>query len=118
MGQSQPSTSELVVPPPPEPGTPQDFVVQVYRAPFDSYFQLKYVKQGREVSEELEPDETRKFFLDRFTKALSKEQEKAREEGLEKALDECWNFQHTEITIPADVYREPSLPFPQYQPKV
>lgn len=120
MGQSQTSVSEppLVVPPPPEQGTQQDFVVFVFRQPYDDYFLLKFTKQGREVSEELEPDATRKFFMDRFIEPLSKEQRLAREEALEKALDECWNFQQTKITIPADVYREPPLPFPQYQPKV
>jgi hypothetical protein len=118
MDQSPPSTSDLVVPPPPETGTGQPFRVYVFRQPWDDYFLLKFTKQGREVSEELEPDETRKFFLDRFTKPLSKKQLAEREEALDKALDECWNFAHTVITIPADLYQEPALPFPQFQPKV
>lgn len=117
MDQSGPAASELVVPPPPEPGTPVDFVVHVTRIPYDDYFNLTFTVNGREVSEELETPETEKFFLDRMIHA-SREQYLAREEALGKLLAEAWNFGKTVITIPADVYREPSLPFPQFQPKV
>ena len=118
MGQGIPSDAPLVVPPPPAPGQSQDFVVYLTHVPWDDYFQLKMFRKGREVTEELDVEETRKFFKERFTKAASREQELAREEALERALDECWNFSQTKITIPAGVYNEPALPFPQFQPKV
>ncbi len=113
-----PASDPLVVPAPPEPGTAQDFVVRVTRQPYDDYFHLEFTRAGRQVSEELDTEATKRFFLDRFVKSLSREQELAREENLDKYLAECWNFYETKITIPADVYREPSLPFPQFQPKV
>lgn len=110
--------SDLVVPAPPEQVSPQDFVVRLTRVYQGDFFTLHFVRSGREISEELDPDATRKFFMERFTKARSIEQHKAREEGLEKALDETWNFYQSIVTIPADVYCEPSLPFAQFQPKV
>ena len=114
----QNAVGDLVVPPPPEPGTQQDFVVHLMRAPFSDFFLLKMFRSGREITEELEVEDMRKFFNDRFTKPASVEQGKARDEALEKAYDEAWNFGETKITIPADVYREPTLPFPAFQPKV
>lgn len=98
--------------------TPPDLRVHVTRIPFDDFFHLRYFKEGREVTEELEADDTRQWFKDRFMKPKSKEQGLAREEALEKALDECWNFYEAWITIPGDVYVEPVKPFPHYQPQV
>lgn len=118
MGLNGQLDSDLVVPPPPEPGTVQDFVVEVTRIPNDDYFTLKFTRAGREVSEELDTEETKKFFLDRYTKPLSRAMELAREEAVQKAMDECWNFYQTKIRIPGELYREPALPFPQFQPKV
>jgi hypothetical protein len=83
--------------------------VYLTRVPFDDFFQLRYFKDGRETSEELEADDTRKWF---------KEHGITDDEGLERALDECWNFGQTVINIPADVYKEPMRKFPQFQPQV
>ena len=92
--------------------------VYVTRTPYDDFFHLRFFKEGREVTEELEPDETRKWFKDRFAKPLSREMELAREEAIDKALDECWNFGQTWITIPGEVYVEPAKPFPKFQPQI
>jgi hypothetical protein len=95
-----------------------DLRVHVTRIPFDDFFHLTFVRDGREVSEELEAEDTRKWFKERFTKPPSRETELAREEAIEKALDETWNFYEAWITIPGDVYMEPVKPFPQFQPQV
>ena len=92
--------------------------VRITRIPFDDYFHLKYVKDGRETSEELLGEETLKWFTDHMHKPASREAGLVREEAIEKALDESWNFYHGCITIPGDVYEDPIKPFPQYQPKV
>ena len=97
---------------------PPDLRVLVTRIPFDDFFHLKYVKDGRETSEELEADDTRKWFKDRYRKPASREQELAREEAIDKALDEAWNFYIARINIPGDLYQEPAKPFPHYQPQV
>jgi len=89
----------------------------VTRQPGDDYFNVVYVKDGRETSEELESTETSKWFMERFVKG-TREQFLAREEAIQKALDECWNFYETWINIPADVYCEPVKRWPQYQPQV
>lgn len=90
----------------------------VTRQPFDDYFTVVYFKDGRDTSEEMDSDETRAWFLARFKQASSREAQLAREEALEKSLDECWNFGRTVINIPADVYTEPVKRYPQYQPQV
>lgn len=92
--------------------------VQITRIPFDEYFTLRYTKDGREVTEELDAEETRAWFKERFKKPASFEQEKMWEEDVGKALDECWNFYETVFTIPPDVYVEPVKRFPQFQPQV
>lgn len=95
-----------------------DLRVYVTRIPFDDFFHLKFVRDGREVSEELEAEDTRKWFKERFTEPPSRETELAREEAIEKALDEAWNFYATVITIPGGLYMEPVKPFPKFQPQV
>jgi len=100
------------------PSGAQDLRVEVYREQFDDYFLLRFKREGREISEELEPDDVRKFFKDHHVKFKSRELELAWEEALEKALDEAWNFKKTIITIPASAYTEPIKPFPQFQPQV
>jgi hypothetical protein len=115
MDPSPTVVSDLAIPA--EITTP-DLRVHVTRIPFDDFFHLKYVKDGRETSEELDADETRKWFKERFKKPPSRETELAREEAIDKALDECWNFYETWITVPGDIYQDPVRPYPQYQPQV
>jgi len=95
-----------------------DLRIHLTRIPFDDFFHLEYVIDGRKVSEELEADETRKWFKDHMAKPKSREHELQRQEAIEKALDETWNFYDGKITIPADLYCEPVKPFPQFQPQV
>jgi len=115
MAPSVPGTSDLAIPSVIEKPPVR---IEMTRIPFDDYFTLKYFKEGREVTEELDAEETRKWFKERFKKAASFKQEKDWEEDLEKALDECWNFYHAIFNIPADVYVEPVRRFPQFQPQV
>lgn len=104
MDQSPPGISEPV-----EVQQQPDMVVLVTRQPYDDYFHLAYEKDGRKVTEELMPDETRQWFKDHgITDKI----------GLEKSLDECWNFYETRIRIPGNVYKEPQKPFPAFQPQV
>lgn len=115
MDQPAPGTSDLGIS---SQIVPQDVRIHLTRIPFDDFFHLEYVKDGRKISEELEADDTRKWFKDHQTKPLSKEHEKQREEALEKVLDECWNFYDTWVTIPAELWQDPVRPFPQFQPQV
>ena len=96
----------------------QGLRVHVTRIPFDDNFTLSFFKEGREVTEELDVEETRAWFKAHFAKAQSREQDLQRDEALQKALDEAWNFYETWINIPPDVYTEPVQRFPQYQPQV
>ena len=70
MDPSPTAVSDLAIPA--EITTP-DLRVHVTRIPFDDFFHLKYVKDGRETSEELDADETRKWFKERFKKPPSRE---------------------------------------------
>ena len=115
MALPQPGASDLAIP---SEIVKPDVRVHVTRIPYDDYFQLSYQINGRQMSEELDPDETRKWFTDRFSVPKSVEHGKQRDEMLGKALDECWNFYETWITIPGDVYVEPAKPFPHYQPQI
>jgi len=100
------------------PTSKQDFLVEVNREQFSDWFVLRFKKEGREISEELEPEDVRKFFKDHHVKFASRELELAWEEALEKALDDAWNFSKAIIRIPADAYYEPIRPYPQFQPQV
>lgn len=115
MALPAPGTSDLGIP---SAITPQPLRVHITRIPGDDYFTLAFVKEGRDVTEELEADEARAWFKAHFNKPKSFEQEKMREEDVDKALDECWNFYECWFTIPADVYFEPVKRFPQFQPQV
>ena len=115
MDQPVPGTSDLGIP---SVVGKQDLRVRITRIPGDDYFTLAYTKEGREVTEELEADETRAWFKTHFCKPKSFEQEKMREEDVDKALDETWNFYIAYFVIPADVYTEPVQRFPQFQPQI
>lgn len=107
MAQPSQGSSEppVAVPPP----LPPDVRVELSRIPYGDYFTLTVTKDGRVSSEELEPDEARAWFKARGIRD---------DEALEKALDETWNFYQAVVTIAGDVYREPTRPFPKFQPQV
>ena len=74
--------------------------VVVTRIPFGDYFTLT-LENG--YTEELEPDETRKWFTDHgITDKL----------GLESALDYAWNFYEHLITI--ENFKVPEVAHPKY----
>lgn len=78
--------------------------MRVTREPFGEEFTI-HLPNGH--TEELDPDETRKWFFDHGV---------TNDEALEKALDECWNFYETSVLI--ESFQEPVKPFPAYQPDV
>lgn len=78
----------------------QEVRVKVTREPFGDYFML-HLENGH--TEELEPDATRKWFKEHGITDM---------EGLEKSLDECWNFYETVIWI--DNFKVPQAVFPKY----
>jgi len=114
MDQSKPGVSDLAIP---NVVVKPDMRFHVTRQPGDDYFNVKYVKDGRDVSEELEATETCAWFLGRFVKG-TREQFLAREEAVQKVLDETWNFYEAWLTIPAESYQEPIKRWPQYQPQI
>lgn len=115
MDQLRPGISDLGIPAQIEK---PDLRVHLTRVPYDEYFHLDYVKDGRKISEELDTEETKKWFKDHMVKCPTRELELRREEALGKAMDETWNFYEGWVTIPGDVYCDPVKPFPQYQPQV
>jgi len=115
MDQLKPGNSDLGIPSQIEN---PDIRVHLTRQPYDDYFQLNYIKDGRKISEELDTEETKRWFKDHMAKCVSRELELKREEALDKAMDECWNFGTCVVTIPGDIWQEPAKPFPQYQPQV
>jgi len=82
----------------------QELRVRITRQPFLDEFTL-HLPNGH--TEELMPDEARQWFKDHGVDD---------DEGMEKVLDECWNFYESVLII--DAYREPVKPFPGYQPNV
>lgn len=78
--------------------------VKVTREPWGEDFMLA-LDVGH--TEELGPDETRKWFKDHGV---------TDDEGLEKSLDECWNFYETVILI--DNFQVPQVKYPAYQPQL
>ena len=117
MDQNPPGTSELPQPQVQVKVAP-DLVVHITRQFWDDYFKLEFTIDGRPVSEELLPDETRQWFKDHMARPISRELGLARDEALNRQLDEAWNFNETYVRIPGDVYREPIKPFPAFQPQV
>jgi hypothetical protein len=84
-------------------------IVHVSRIHHDPYFTLQFVKDGRLTSEELEAQDTMKWFMDRGVRD---------DETLGKSLDDAWNFYETVIEIPGHLYREPPIRFPAFQPNI
>jgi hypothetical protein len=82
----------------------QELLVIITREPFSDYFTL-HLPNGH--TEELEPDEARKWFKDHGVND---------DEGLEHCLDMCWNFYKHEVLI--DAYVEPAVANPRYAPQV
>jgi len=115
MDQNAPGQSDLGISSVVEP---QSILIYVSKIPFDDYFTLRFTKDGRAISEELDPEETGQWFRDHMKKAPSRAAELKRDEALGKYLDDAWNFCEAVIEIPADVYMEPLKRFPNYQPQV
>lgn len=82
----------------------QPMRVRITREPFGDYFTLHL--DNRPNAEELDPEETRKWFKEHG----------ADMEKLETVLDECWNFYEAVCTISS--YKEPKLAHPDFQPNV
>ncbi len=78
--------------------------VKLSRIPFGDYFTLT-LDNGH--TEELEPEETRKWF---YTHGVTDKL------GLEKCLDECWNFYESVVEI--DSFKVPVAAHPAFEVKL
>lgn len=96
-----------VSPDPSVPGTP--IKIRITRQPYDDYFVLHFSRRGKDQSEELEPDDARKWFKDHGVK---------NSEAVERALDDAWNFYESIVNISATTWKEPVLPNQAYLPNI
>lgn len=78
--------------------------VRVTKIPFDSDFTL-HLDNG--YSEELTPDETRLWFKSHGVTDI---------DGLERGLDEAWNFYETVFNI--EHFRVPKVPDGDFRPQI
>jgi hypothetical protein len=87
--------------------------VKLTREPWGDCFNLA-LDNGH--TEELEPEETRKWFKEHLSKALCREAELKREEAIEKVLDEAWNFREAAVVI--EDFNLPLVAHPAYAVKL